>query len=53
MEIEKEENKEQELCNAVTNILFSIIWKGYDTHHKSIWKVRNIHDLEIIIIPYI
>lgn len=38
-EDEKEEDKEQELCNAITAILLNIMWKGYDVHQTSVWKV--------------
>ncbi|XP_065200473.1 neurobeachin-like protein 1 isoform X2 [Planococcus citri] len=41
LESEKEEDKEQELCNAIINILFTIMWKGYDAHQKLVWKERG------------
>ena len=41
LESEKEEDKEQELCNAIINILFTIMWKGYDAHQKLVWKVNT------------
>lgn len=41
LESEKEEDKEQELCDAIVHIMFNIMWKGYDAHQKLVWKVNK------------
>lgn len=35
----EDEDTEGELCNAVTTVLFTIMWRGYELHDKTAWKV--------------
>lgn len=43
-ENEREDDIEGELCNVVITVLFTIMWKGYDLHDKSAWKVSQIYE---------
>jgi len=35
----KTENKENDLCSLVENILFVVMWRGVNIHSKNCWKV--------------
>lgn len=35
----KTENKENDLCSLVENILFVVMWRGVNIHSKKCWKV--------------
>lgn len=39
---EKLEDKEEELCYLVANLLFTIMWRGIDVNSKDAWKVNNV-----------
>lgn len=39
----KTENKENDLCSLVENILFVVMWRGVNIHSKNCWKVLNFN----------